>query len=1489
METPMGDTKTDPRAVIYDYVKRRGEMHWRDVRGHANNERSASLDYRGRLLFELLQNAVDRAEGQVVVRHEPGRLYFGNDGAPFSIWPEGGDPRGESDFHALCSINTSNKTAAGSIGNKGVGFKSVWEVASSVTIHARHAEETRWAFRLHHPLRQDIVRESADPKARELLAPLVENTQSPDPLPSFYLPEWISEPGDLPSPFTELSTVMVLRWQDGQLDTRVASLLKEFCQARFFFVLGKSEAQRLSITVEQLDESLPTLLYTDPGQTGWKVLRAADLLLDWSAQKAHCIEEAKELEFKQDDIALDLAFPPEGFGLDDAPTNDRADVGASHFYSYLPTEMTCGFSLLVHGDFYLENSRKTIDFSQPLNWRLAEATAEALLSALETQDDLCERWDVWRFLDPREASPVLRKAISTRLFTKKWEQPRFVALCQRIFSATGLRPARYYELFWRVMTAWKHQFVDRLSTSTGRANTAERKLWSALRRARVRCIPVVFDGDQVRRAVRLPDADRYRKRHNGNTVFFRTAAVRDEGEDGEMDSVGLFEDERTSERVAVTGWPVLAELWGDLKLTEFKRDNVVRELSAVVAWAEEEGLEEDLPHRQILCFLWELLAHPKNTGGETGFAPDQGAPDRLRQHQRGDRHLGADLARFRVPTAGGGWSPAGLTYDSSDERLDRLMEGTPGYAPLDWQRLEAMTLSPSPSDEWSIKRFLALLGVWACPPLVHSEGFLVLARDPASVPDSLAPDLTLALSECWSCYAHVEDQGLAEQLQRRPWFPLATTRNPAEIARAAPRDVWRVQENDRNHLAWFHKYAMSDLHLSSELLAALTIVPATSSATAPKVLSQLMRMRDAWDADPSLRQGATYSNSFRPRYRSMVLLLAHAELDGEDLAEIPLLCEYLGQPVWRGQPGTDTVWFYNRANRRMRKLFPDLCYAELDPSTPRELVRRLGIHPFNVSIKNVGQTKPDVDASEALHRAMPAFLSLVECVRIGGYLEDDFDTYLQRWMKTTVERGEDVYRVLTLGDRAEPEGKDSPGDVLIDDDRDAPRLLHDLKQPLQNLEAFAEAMATAVFRNPLYTEYFARVLDLQQGADEPKLMAYLESRGVSAEAYRQKKRDMASTFISAEEIHDLRRYVAEVIQEVSGRSTNPEDIDLFRLGPQDFSFPGGSDMTAAELNRRLPQRLAELGVVISCTSGNRVAFETAHRRYRRPVLVAALLADPGRWSEGERDALIRSYDQLTVPGAELDRLAFDPLKPLQDFLSEHGVPWQNVKAETSSLQQSDRWAQGLLLLEQGLRFSTETTARKVSRDVKLAVPNAGISPTPVRGQQARAKEQQVQAARGFSAEQFFATSEAVRLWDKRDEVWPVIARELKRLGDATWEDPCPESISALARALRVAGRYDGVGYDVLTVRQGALVRVEVKSAAGGRMRFFLSEPERARAQEYLEGDDGATWELRLYVEQQGQYMPYDMTTQVRKALAAWEPPRGGLQPVSYEVDAGVMQ
>ena len=105
----------------------------------ANAAEHVSAEYYGRFLIELIQNANDQAirdpslnTGSVIIVRTPSSIAVGNVGEPFDS--------GKVD--EITSLFLSTKSVSECIGNKGVGFKAVFQITDAAEIYSSHAGES---------------------------------------------------------------------------------------------------------------------------------------------------------------------------------------------------------------------------------------------------------------------------------------------------------------------------------------------------------------------------------------------------------------------------------------------------------------------------------------------------------------------------------------------------------------------------------------------------------------------------------------------------------------------------------------------------------------------------------------------------------------------------------------------------------------------------------------------------------------------------------------------------------------------------------------------------------------------------------------------------------------------------------------------------------------------------------------------------------------------------------------------------------------------------------------------------------------------------------------------------------------------------------------------------------------------------------------------------------------------------------------------------
>lgn len=122
------------------------------LREDVGQEDEIARDYRGRLLYELIQNADDAMDCGLTDKL---RIELHNDGLWFA---NSGRALAEGDVRGICGISASTKRVEGtkkraSIGHKGMGFKSVLEISRAPEVYS-----TSYCFRFDEPQSLSFLR-----------------------------------------------------------------------------------------------------------------------------------------------------------------------------------------------------------------------------------------------------------------------------------------------------------------------------------------------------------------------------------------------------------------------------------------------------------------------------------------------------------------------------------------------------------------------------------------------------------------------------------------------------------------------------------------------------------------------------------------------------------------------------------------------------------------------------------------------------------------------------------------------------------------------------------------------------------------------------------------------------------------------------------------------------------------------------------------------------------------------------------------------------------------------------------------------------------------------------------------------------------------------------------------------------------------------------------------------------------------------------------
>lgn len=191
----------DHREIIEEVARRKvagftgtidadGEYYSQIYPGSASMGESIASDYHGRFLIELIQNAndvhpADESDGEIEVVLDLGEgpfgvLYVANRGTPFLA----------KNVNALCDMGLSSKPPGESIGNKGLGFRSVHHITDAPRVYSRMAEGVSdrfdgFCFRF--ATSDDLDALIDEPRHREL---------AKTDLPLFHIPIWLDEQPD---------------------------------------------------------------------------------------------------------------------------------------------------------------------------------------------------------------------------------------------------------------------------------------------------------------------------------------------------------------------------------------------------------------------------------------------------------------------------------------------------------------------------------------------------------------------------------------------------------------------------------------------------------------------------------------------------------------------------------------------------------------------------------------------------------------------------------------------------------------------------------------------------------------------------------------------------------------------------------------------------------------------------------------------------------------------------------------------------------------------------------------------------------------------------------------------------------------------------------------------------------------------------------------------------------------------------------------------
>ena len=376
--------------------------------------------YHGRFLIELIQNAHDalfeasnpddlqRIEIALAENEHPyGALYIANDGQPFT----------SSNFKALSNLGQSDKDPQKSIGNKGIGFRSVLEITKAPEVYSRKEKGSSsfdgYCFRF----QPDVIQMFEEPIQRVIDG---DNSVEAPEIIGGQLLEWddarykhfrdkcrSSKKGGLHDELTSLSPYAL----PIPIEPRKRGKVKEYEERGFSTVVRlpflNDQARKVANRkLEEINESTAIFLHrvnafritgekfdrlynrkqtprNNDHEEGIEIQIMADDLEDqdrryWLWKKTIGGEDNPD---EKEDIRSAVEGLPGKWPEVDEATVEIA-VRVSHapddgmINIYLPTGLPSGCSAHFSAPFFGDMSRTHINFENPLNSLLLETLAE---------------------------------------------------------------------------------------------------------------------------------------------------------------------------------------------------------------------------------------------------------------------------------------------------------------------------------------------------------------------------------------------------------------------------------------------------------------------------------------------------------------------------------------------------------------------------------------------------------------------------------------------------------------------------------------------------------------------------------------------------------------------------------------------------------------------------------------------------------------------------------------------------------------------------------------------------------------------------------------------------------------------------------------------------------------------------------------------------------------------------------------------------------
>lgn len=1080
-----------PQEIITEHIRRKVKVINTDTEvfeSFVNGERSVRNDYRGRAIFELFQNAVDKAESNVWITLDKTKktLTVANDGKPVSIYSLTNDePR--SDFHALCSINTSNKEVGKSIGNKGVGFKSVWEFTNKVEIRSNYQEQP-WAFRLHYPFTLNKLEDWEDAiLTKEIFETFKRsNLDANAKAPSFFFPQYKAISQDNLTNKNAVTEIVLLDLTDEAMSA-IEKKLEAFSRQNLLFVSeiikgSTSKSEKVELNLSWGGNTINKNLYPD---TDWIVLRP-----DLTSVMPEIKEAAAKLDY-------DVRRPYVTFAL---PKSKDAFDAKPYFHCYLPTEITTGTHFPIHGEFYLDNSRKHLEINDNLyNRLLLQSSLKWFLSLYDSTSS-----DIWELPNPLHFLIPADRAINE---------------VATIYNQTLKNKHKLLEIIQRFLEIFDGKVTEE------HCDTISRIIWHYRPKRASNGHHTVYLRDNLHPYLsyflnsQLKIIPTYSTEHGSLVDIIETHPLNDTSEG--INTAFFYKDDKTIVDNKIDGYLASCggistiswtfkpsgfqtELMQADYINKYDNQSIIRSLNGKAKNSSDENLRVS-----ILKAIWHLL------------------PTKSSEHTN-CKHLsytGETNSRVLLPTISGKWKKASLCY-LPNEDLNNLLSDSE-YNQVDLGKVSKII------EEDQVEGRLKQIGVWDCLPLNRPSAELHIAK-----PELLAVSSHKLIFKSWFTWTNSLEQSLFSsvkyQFKQAKWV----VSHGSNKERSSPKETFLVTLPITSLNDKFNYIRERDFsHLEIDFLQKLDIFR-IDNCSDPQKLINLAKCVCSDDI---------ISNDAISLYRSICQQLNKLQLDSiapRVIEQLPILIEFKNRA--RKANDSSTVFYQPQEERIWRDHF-----AQFKPSylilrdNAAELIKYLPkVIRFKVKESIQINDKRGFHATELsqwLEReVLPIFLCVAAHGQLDGVTNIDLHTVIQRWQRALLLISDEAYMQLALENTTQfnIELELDRGQALWE--AKTTQYKGELKVFIKPTDSFHDYLAplirwfsTEIFRNRQLTVYFETIVELMHSKT---LNAKLEKWGVTAKDIEAVKVEVLASLPPERHI-DL----AESISRYTGLQFTPEN------------------------------------------------------------------------------------------------------------------------------------------------------------------------------------------------------------------------------------------------------------------------------------------------------------------------------------------------------------